>query len=328
MTPQQPIHPQPGHATAIQNQGPELSPLARFQMGKVKEGAQMPASAATTSREVAMGRYSPVSQSVNAQPLPTTTAQPAVAHAVPVQAPLHAPVQVGAQSQHPALAENENTPAGVEKRKSSKNDSLPSLGMLNNAPASTATATPTAPQTLAEHSPNTNATVPQMFSKVEAMIHQGGGRMTVSLTPPHLGQVEIQVTTRGKKVEIEMRPENDMAKSALESSLTDLKQSLHAKDLVLSKMDVQVARDVTPTTRDNGLPSFSAGGQSSQQGSQGQQFGSQFGSFSQSQGDRSSRGWSRTSSEPSIPSISSAHHSVPSSVRVAAGGANGVDLRI
>ncbi len=87
-------------------------------------------------------------------------------------------------------------------------------------------------------------TVPQLFEKVQGMVHHGNGKMTVSLNPPDLGQVEIHVTTRGKNVEISMKSENDFAKSAIESSLNDLKSSMEAQDLNLTKMEVQVHRDL------------------------------------------------------------------------------------
>jgi flagellar hook-length control protein FliK len=68
--------------------------------------------------------------------------------------------------------------------------------------------------------------------------------MTVALNPPDLGQVEIHVTTRGKNVEVSMKSENDFAKSAIESSLGDLRSSMEAQDLNLTKMEVHVQRDL------------------------------------------------------------------------------------
>lgn len=86
-------------------------------------------------------------------------------------------------------------------------------------------------------------TVNELFQKVETMFHQGGGKMTVHLSPPELGQVQIQVSSRGKRVEIEMKSDNDFGKSVLESKLGDLRQSLQSQDLVLSKMEVHVSRE-------------------------------------------------------------------------------------
>lgn len=110
--------------------------------------------------------------------------------------------------------------------------------------------------------------VPEMFEGVKSMIHQGGGRMTVHLSPPELGDVQIQVTARGKRVEIEMTSDNDMAKSIIESKLGDLKQSMQSQDLILSKMEVNVSHESSAF----GESSFSnlsngSGFQQSQQGS-------------------------------------------------------------
>ncbi len=90
------------------------------------------------------------------------------------------------------------------------------------------------------------ATVPELFNRVNTLVQQGGGKMTVSLNPPHLGQVEVQVTARGKNIEIEMKSESTHAKSLLEAHASDLRQSLQTHDLVLSKMEVNVNRDFVP----------------------------------------------------------------------------------
>lgn len=90
----------------------------------------------------------------------------------------------------------------------------------------------------------TRATLPELFEKVQSMVHHGNGKMTVALNPPDLGQVEIHVTTKGKNVEISMKSDNDFAKSAIEGSLNDLKASMEAQDLNLTKLEVQVHRDL------------------------------------------------------------------------------------
>ena len=91
--------------------------------------------------------------------------------------------------------------------------------------------------------------------------------MTVTLTPPHLGQVEIQVTTRGKKVEIEMKSQSDLAKSVIESKLGDLKQSLQGHDLHLTKVEVNVGQGSPrdPFRPGNSFTSLAGGSQSFQQ---------------------------------------------------------------
>ena len=84
------------------------------------------------------------------------------------------------------------------------------------------------------------AAVPEVFERVQTMAAQGGGSLTLSLNPPELGGLEIQVTTRGNQVEIHMRPSTELAKSLLEGSAPELIRSLGAQDLVVSRLDVEV----------------------------------------------------------------------------------------
>ncbi len=65
--------------------------------------------------------------------------------------------------------------------------------------------------------------------------------MTVSLTPADLGKIEIEVSTKGKRVEISMISENHATKAMLESGLGQLKEALASQDLQLSKSDVRLS---------------------------------------------------------------------------------------
>ena len=89
-----------------------------------------------------------------------------------------------------------------------------------------------------QDSPHSPATLPELMSQVDRLAKEGGGKMTVTLNPPELGQVEVEVVSRGKRVEIEMRSESDKVRSLLENHLTDLKQSVQSHDLVVSKLEV------------------------------------------------------------------------------------------
>ncbi|NBT59134.1 flagellar hook-length control protein FliK, partial [bacterium] len=111
----------------------------------------------------------------------------------------------------------------------------------------------------------THVPVPEVFHKVESMVHQGGGKMTLVLTPPELGQVEIHVSTKGKNVEVSVKSDNDFAKMAIESQVADLQQSLQSQDLNLSKIEVQVSREMDPSFLENQFAGFSRQGNSYQQ---------------------------------------------------------------
>lgn len=110
-----------------------------------------------------------------------------------------------------------------------------------------------------------HVSVPEVFHKVESMVHQGGGKMTLVLSPPELGQVEIHVSTKGKNVEVSVKSDNDFAKMAIESQVADLQQSLQSQDLNLSKMEVHVSREMDPSFLENQYSGFSRQGDFNQQ---------------------------------------------------------------
>jgi len=88
------------------------------------------------------------------------------------------------------------------------------------------------------------AQIPELLTHVETLARQGGGTMTVTLNPPELGQVQVEVTTRGKQVQVELTSDSDFAKSVLESKLGELKASIQTHDLVVSKLEVNIDRDL------------------------------------------------------------------------------------
>src|SRR5690606_5972615 len=55
-----------------------------------------------------------------------------------------------------------------------------------------------------------------------------------------LGEMEIEVETRGNRVSIEMVSESPAAKALIESQLSDLKTAMMGQDLILSRVHVQV----------------------------------------------------------------------------------------
>jgi len=86
-------------------------------------------------------------------------------------------------------------------------------------------------------------TVPELHTRIGTMAQNGGGKMTVSLSPPELGKVEVEVLTRGKRVEIRMASENVTAKTALESGLGDLRRSLEGQNLQLTHTHVRIGNE-------------------------------------------------------------------------------------
>lgn len=79
----------------------------------------------------------------------------------------------------------------------------------------------------------------EVLRGIESMVYQGGGRMVVTLQPAELGRIELQVTTRGKKVEIDMISDSELGKTALESSMPQLKESLELQNFELTRAEVK-----------------------------------------------------------------------------------------
>lgn len=157
------------------------------------------------------------------------------------------------------------------------------------------------------------STLPEVFKKVESMIHHGGGKMTIELTPPELGKIEVDVVTKGQHVEIKVRSDNDFAKVALEGSMGELKTAMEGQNLTLQKVEVQVGLEHGDMSQGGRFAMFSGNeGQSSNQSSR---------SWNEAEGRSHYRGL--TSSAGRMESTMRAESAFAS--RPAAGG---VDIRI
>lgn len=104
----------------------------------------------------------------------------------------------------------------------------------------------------------------EVATQVQSLAAEGGGKIQVILNPPHLGQVEIQVSTKGKKVELGIRLEDANSKAMVENGLLDLKQALEIQDLQLSKVEILDGKDfASAKTNDSLFSEHGSSGQSS-----------------------------------------------------------------
>jgi flagellar hook-length control protein FliK len=179
-------------------------------------------------------------------------------------------VTAGAQQVHNPLVENQSKESKAElssKKHGNEGDEvfLVTQNPQQHAQIQTAPVTANAGKGEVRHS------IPEVMQKVESMIHHGGGKMTVMLNPPSLGRVEVEVTAKGKNVEIQMKSENSIAKTTLESHFADLKQSMQVQDLNLHKMEVHVNRDWDSSMQGGQQFAQFAGQQSSQHDARGSQ---------------------------------------------------------
>lgn len=82
------------------------------------------------------------------------------------------------------------------------------------------------------------AAVDQLKDQSRLLIKKGGGEMRLQLNPKHLGKVDIQVIVNKNQVQLNLQAENRDVQSLLKEQLPELKASLGAQDLRLSKVDI------------------------------------------------------------------------------------------
>lgn len=68
---------------------------------------------------------------------------------------------------------------------------------------------------------------------------QDGGEMSLSLTPEHLGAVRIDLKVAGEMVNVRFHTETEMARSAIQSQVGELKQNLQSTGLRVDQVVVQ-----------------------------------------------------------------------------------------
>ncbi len=68
----------------------------------------------------------------------------------------------------------------------------------------------------------------------------GGGEVKIRLNPKSLGEVSLNVSTIGNRVRLKINASEQSAKNILEESISSLKENLAGKNLILSKVDVNV----------------------------------------------------------------------------------------
>jgi len=137
--------------------------------------------------------------------------------------------------------------SGKSKLHSSHRDAseLSFLGLSQNANL-TGSSKNEGTSKVADAPPAQNApmTMKEVVTSIGTLAQQGGGKMTVSLNPPNLGKIHVEVTAKGNRVEIEMTSDNDGARSLIEGGFQDLKTAIQSQDLVVSRMEVNVSRDM------------------------------------------------------------------------------------
>lgn len=103
---------------------------------------------------------------------------------------------------------------------------------LNQAPIA-------APLTKAEISPEVaDRNIQNVMQQAQYLVKNGGGEMKVKMTPEGLGEIELIVQLKEGRVQLHMATENKETKKMLESSISDLKESLSQQKISLDSVKI------------------------------------------------------------------------------------------
>ncbi|MFN7906365.1 MAG: flagellar hook-length control protein FliK, partial [Pseudobdellovibrionaceae bacterium] len=83
-----------------------------------------------------------------------------------------------------------------------------------------------------------NESIQAILNQAKFLAQKGGGEMNVQMTPEGLGKVHLKIMMTDGKLQVQMSADSAEAKSLIESSFADLKQSLHSKKLTVDSMKV------------------------------------------------------------------------------------------
>jgi flagellar hook-length control protein FliK len=82
--------------------------------------------------------------------------------------------------------------------------------------------------------------IPQVVEGASNLLRSGSGRVVITLHPPQLGTIDMDIRVRDNKVSMLMLADNHEVKQVLESSLTQLKNALSEQGLQVDRLDVLV----------------------------------------------------------------------------------------
>ena len=82
--------------------------------------------------------------------------------------------------------------------------------------------------------------IPQIVEGAGRLLRNGSGRMVMTLHPPQLGTIDMDIRVRDNRVSMLMLADNHEVKQVLESSLTQLRNALSEQGFQVDRVDVLV----------------------------------------------------------------------------------------
>tara|TARA_B110001454_G_scaffold219179_1_gene250825 strand:+ start:113676 stop:115604 length:1929 start_codon:yes stop_codon:yes gene_type:complete len=133
--------------------------------------------------------------------------------------------------------------------------------------------------------PGTNAQVTQeatdrnvqnVMQQAQYLVKAGGGEMKVRMTPEGLGEIQLSVELKDGKVQLHMAAENKETKKMLESSLSDLRESLSQQKISLESVKIDTVARTNTENHANSNNSNQFGQNQNQENRDTRQFWNQF----------------------------------------------------
>jgi flagellar hook-length control protein FliK len=95
--------------------------------------------------------------------------------------------------------------------------------------------------------------VSQVSRSLASVLKEGGGSMTLRLSPEHLGEVQIKLSLRDGVVRARMETSSDDATKLLQDSLPQLRAALEARGVRVDELTIQQTSNTTPGSSDPGV---------------------------------------------------------------------------
>lgn len=116
-----------------------------------------------------------------------------------------------------------------------------------------------ATMTPATHEEN-QVNVKHILNQAQILIKNGGGEMSVKMTPEGLGEVHLKVQMQDGKMSMQMMADSKEAKQSIESSLAELKTSLAAHKLSIDHVKVDVVNSTNTENSTNNQTNMNSQG--------------------------------------------------------------------
>jgi flagellar hook-length control protein FliK len=102
---------------------------------------------------------------------------------------------------------------------------------------------------------------------MNAVLRQGGGALTMKLSPASLGEVRIEMTMQNGRVSVQFDVGNVAAYQAIKGQLTELRQSLEQRGMTVERVETHVSPALARSAQAESNANNNRGGeQSTQQG--------------------------------------------------------------